>query len=70
MLNTIEIYQDSGRKAAQCQNVGDQAGYDFHRRWYRRALALEAVHDREAVSQAYDLAYKDNRNVPAPCPFR
>lgn len=67
MLNAIEIYRDAGKKAAECQNKRDTSGFMFHRNCYQRALALEAPEDRLVASQSYECAWKDHRNVPAPC---
>lgn len=61
MINSLDAYADEGRKAGAARNAGDEARADFHSRWMREALRLEAADDRPAARRAFDDAYKAER---------
>lgn len=58
MLNSIESYREAGRKAGQASRNRDASTVDFHSRWMRSALALEAEENRHAARCAFDEAYR------------
>lgn len=64
MLNSIETYTESGRKAAKFANKSDWAAHDFESSWFRRAIALEKDEDKAVARAAYDAGFKEERNVP------
>ena len=58
MINSLEIYRDTGEKAGKAQRHHDSALASFHHDWLRKALALEEPADREQARKAYDDAYR------------
>jgi hypothetical protein len=63
MLNSLEVYADTGRKAAEAINDGDYARYRFHRDWLTRALALESKTAAETARNTYAYAYSLARKI-------
>lgn len=64
MINSIESYAESGRKAGQAQRRGDSAHATFERDWFSRALRLEQGADRAAARMAWEGAYRDAATPP------
>jgi hypothetical protein len=62
MINSIDIYQDAGRKAARAMNHNQGEEFKFHCDHMRRMLALETVTDRQIARKAYDDAYSELRH--------
>ena len=63
MLNPINVYTESGIRAAKATNVGDGACYKFESDWVRRAFRMESPSDRIIARKAYDDAYKSARRI-------
>ena len=70
MLNSIETYQEAGRKSAIARNQHDEATANFHKNWLSRAKALERDEDKQSAQGAFDQGYKDARIVPTLDRFR
>lgn len=67
MLNNIESFTESGKRAAQAMNQKDLCRYHFEKTWANRAIDMEKGDDRVAAKQAYEKAFTANRVVPSPC---
>jgi len=70
MLNTQEIYFDAGYKAGLCRVRRDEAGYQFHNNWFRRAKALEKDENKQTAQASYDAGYAEAQPVRKPEYFR
>lgn len=69
MLNTPEAYRDAGLKAGTAAKRHDWACRNFHKDWFRRALALESESDRDEARRLFDEGYRDGNPAPVPCLF-
>jgi hypothetical protein len=63
MINSIESYIQAGRNAGRAHRVQDTALYNFERRWFNAAIALESDADKPAIQAAYQAAYKAARGL-------
>lgn len=70
MLNTEHSYFEAGYKAAKAVLRRDAALSDFHRRWFRQALALEKPEDKEQAKKLWDLGYLEAQPTRKPEYFR
>lgn len=59
MLNPLEIYRESGRKARLARKHHDEACARFHSEWVRRAKALESPEDRAKAQDAFNEGYRE-----------
>jgi len=64
MMNTVEVYVESGKRAATAMNQRDTSRYDFENRWFRRAKGLEQGPNKELAQAAYDEGYAYARVTP------
>lgn len=64
MVNSVEAYVDSGKRAAKAMNDRDMSRYDFENGWFRRAKALESDEGKLLAQRAYDEGYTYARVVP------
>lgn len=61
MINTLEAYEDAGRRAARSRNQRDEGTAHFHQTWMFNAVDQEAKADREAARAAYNKGYREER---------
>ncbi len=65
MLNSIEVYVESGKRAATAMNQRDGSRYEHENQWFRRAKGLETGDNKLKAQAAYDEGYNYARVVPA-----
>jgi hypothetical protein len=58
MLYSIEVYQDSGRVAAEAANEHNTPRHQFERDRFNRMVALEKDVDKPAAKAAFEDAYR------------
>lgn len=63
MINTIESYAQCGHNAGRAHKIQDTGLYDFERRWFNAAIAIESEADKLAIQAAYKAAYKEGRGL-------
>jgi hypothetical protein len=63
MINSIEAYKQCGHNAGRAHKIQDTGLYDFERRWFNAAMALESSADKPAIQAAYKAAYKAARGL-------
>ena len=68
MVNSLALYEDTGRKAGEAANKGDWATVKFHRDWMRRAEALEQGDDKKLARDMFDSTYMATIKVWRPLP--
>lgn len=61
MINTLEAYEDAGRRAARSINQRDFGTAHFQQNWAVCALQQEAKADQPAARLAYDKGYREER---------
>jgi hypothetical protein len=66
MINSLESYQEAGKRAAVAMNQSDIARHNFERSWFIRARGLEQPADRPTASAAFDRAYAAHRKIIKP----
>ena len=59
MLNSIEMYQEAGRKAAEARHQHDEARAEHWTQHASRMRNLEAKEDRAAAQDAFRVAYRE-----------
>jgi hypothetical protein len=65
IMNSREIYEECGRRAAQAINDHDWARRNHETMWLVRALAIEPDKKYRAMARGYyDEAYKATRRLP------
>lgn len=65
MVNSVEAYVESGKRAAKAMNDRDMSRYDFENGWFRRAKALESDEGKLLAQESYNEGYTYARVVPA-----
>lgn len=70
MINDIEVYRESGRRAAKAVNENDWPRHNFERHWFNRAVRLEREAVRVMIRNSWAQAYSEARNVPKFTPFK
>lgn len=70
MLNSLEVYKESGIRAAKAHNDRDHARYREENLYFGRMYALEKPEDKPLARQAYEEGYKSARRVPPVQYFR
>jgi hypothetical protein len=58
MINTLESYNEQGKKASQAMKHGDYARYTFHSGYYKKMLQLESTEDEIEATKSYNQGYK------------
>lgn len=53
----------SGQKAARYLNTKDQEGYDAEKRWFKTAVAMAPMADKETFKIEYERGYSDSRRI-------
>ena len=67
MRNSIEAYQESGRKAGRARRAGDEGMAEFEFNWMRRAVNLENTpEDRQTAKQAFESGYSGSATPRRP----
>lgn len=61
MLNSLAIYEDSGRRAGKARKQGDEGLADHEKRWALDAKRLEQKEDWPAVEDAWQRGYREGR---------
>lgn len=64
MVNPLTAYAEEGRRAGIASRQRDTSRVDFHGRWLRDALALEAEENRREARKAYDDSYRVEATPP------
>lgn len=59
MINSIETYTDTGRKAGKARRNRDESLVGELNRWLTRALALETSEDKIIARAAFNAAYSE-----------
>lgn len=70
MLNSLDEYRESGKRAAHAMNQHDISRYKFEDEWYRSAKNMENEEDRLVISQAYEEAFRTERITSQPESFK
>lgn len=58
MFNDLAVYAETGKRAGIASRQRDTSRVDFHGRWLRDSLALEAPENRAAARKAYEDSYR------------
>lgn len=61
MINTLEAYEDAGRRCALSRNQRDEGIAHFHQTWMFKAVDDEAKADQPAARAAYNKGYREER---------
>lgn len=61
MINTLEAYEDAGRRCARSRNNGDAGTAHYHQTWMLDAQQREAKADQAPARAAYDKGYHEER---------
>ncbi len=59
MMNSIELYYDSGYRTGKAMKQGDAGLVAHEKGWYQRAKALECKEDQVAAGLAFSQGYSD-----------
>jgi hypothetical protein len=65
-INSIEAYEDAGRKAGEARRNRDHSLAAFQHAWMLRATGAESAEDRKACRDAYEQAYRKAAGASAP----